>query len=239
MVERVLYGGERKIMDNVINFQDVIKKSVLNLESFQTVSFVDMFWGLLVAFSCGMFIYYVYRTCFRGVVYSHNYNVTFVLMTIITALIIMTISTNIVLSLGMVGALSIVRFRTAVKDPMDIIYMFWAVSVGIAAGAKIYPVAVFGSLVVGATIWWLSRKKESTMPYLLILHYEKEAEIEVKRKIRKMNTVLKSKTVRKEMTELTLELRIKGDNTGFVNDFSEIEGVRDVALVSYNGEYAQ
>jgi uncharacterized membrane protein YhiD involved in acid resistance len=172
-------------------------------------------------------------------VYIHNYNVTFVLMTIITALIIMTISTNIVLSLGMVGALSIVRFRTAVKDPMDIIYMFWAVSAGIASGAKIYPVAVFGSLVVGATIWWLSRKKESTMPYLLILHYEKEAEIEVKRKIRKMNTVLKSKTVRKEMTELTLELRIKGENTGFVNDFSEIEGVRDVALVSYNGEYAQ
>lgn len=231
--------GEKKKMENVVNFQDVIKKSVLNLEAFQSVSLVDMFWGLLVAFSVGMFIYYVYRSCFRGVVYSHNYNVTFVLMTIITALIIMTISTNIVLSLGMVGALSIVRFRTAVKDPMDIIYMFWSVSAGIAAGAKIYPVAVFGSLVVGGTIWWLSRRTQSTRPYLLILHYESEAEIEVKRRVRKMDTILKSKTVRKEMTELTLELRIRGDNTGFVNEFSGIEGVIDVVLVSYNGEYAQ
>ncbi|MGQ7279855.1 DUF4956 domain-containing protein [Brevibacillus thermoruber] len=226
-------------MDELITFRDIIKKSVLNLEAFANVSWVDMCWGLLVAFAVGMFIYYVYRVCYRGVVYSHNYNVTFVLMTIITALIIMTISTNIVLSLGMVGALSIVRFRTAVKDPMDIVYMFWAVSAGIAAGAKIYPVAIFGSLVVGGTIWWLSRRKEATSPYLLILHYEAIAEEEVKRRIRKMNAVLKSKTVRKELTELTVELRIRDDNTAFVNDFSALEGVKDVVLVSYNGEYAQ
>ncbi|UFJ41053.1 DUF4956 domain-containing protein [Brevibacillus humidisoli] len=226
-------------MDGLINFQDIFKKSVLNLESFQTISLLDTLLGLLISFLIGMFIYYVYRVCFRGVVYSHNYNITFVLMTIITALIIMTISTNIVLSLGMVGALSIVRFRTAVKDPMDIVYMFWSISAGIAVGAKIYPIAIIGSLVVGATIWWLSRRRDKTAPYLLILHYEDMAEEEVKRQVRKINAVLKSKTIRKGVTELTVEMRIRDDNTAFVNEISSIEGVRDVALVSYNGEYAQ
>lgn len=226
-------------MGDVLNFQDLFKKSVLNLESFNSVSVVDIFWGLLVALAVGLFIYFVYRKCFRGVVYSHNYNVTFVLMTIITALIIMTISTNIVLSLGMVGALSIVRFRTAVKDPMDIIYMFWAVSAGIAAGAKIYAVAIIGSLVVGAVIWWLSRRKEAAPPYLIVLHYEEQAEEEVKRVVRKLNAVLKSKTVRKGMAELTVEIRLRNDNTSFIGELSGIAGVTDVALVSYNGEYSQ
>lgn len=226
-------------MGDVLNFQDLFKKSVLNLESFNSVSVVDIFWGLLVALAVGLFIYFVYRKCFRGVVYSHNYNVTFVLMTIITALIIMTISTNIVLSLGMVGALSIVRFRTAVKDPMDIIYMFWAVSAGIAAGAKIYAVAMIGSLVVGAVIWWLSRRKEAAPPYLIVLHYEEQAEEEVKRVVRKLNAVLKSKTVRKGMAELTVEIRLRNDNTSFIGELSGIAGVTDVALVSYNGEYSQ
>jgi len=226
-------------MDDLVNFRDIIKKSALNLNSFESVSYIDMLLGLLASFLIGMFIYYVYRACYRGVVYSHNYNVTFVLMTIITSLIIMTISTNIVLSLGMVGALSIVRFRTAVKDPMDIIYMFWAVSAGIATGAKIYPLAIVGSLVVGATIWWLSRRKDAAAPYLLILHYEAVAEDEVKRSTRRLNAVVKSKTVRKDLTELTVELRLRGDNTSFVNELSAVEGVKDVSLVSYNGEYAQ
>ncbi|WNC13897.1 DUF4956 domain-containing protein [Brevibacillus brevis] len=226
-------------MDNLLNFKDMFKKSVLKMDAFEGVSLVDLLLSLLVAFLIGMFIYYVYQKCYRGVVFSHNYNMTFVLMTIITALIIMTISTNIVLSLGMVGALSIVRFRTAVKDPMDIMYMFWAVSAGIASGAKIYSVAIIGSLVVGATIWWLTRRREATAPYLLIVHYEAAAEEEVKRRVRKMNGTLKSKSVRADITELTVELRIRDDNTAFVGEFSALEGVKDVALVSYNGDYAQ
>lgn len=133
----------------------------------------------------------------------------------------------------------IVRFRTAVKDPMDIMYMFWAVSAGIASGAKIYSVAIIGSLVVGATIWWLTRRREATAPYLLIVHYEAAAEEEVKRRVRKMNGTLKSKSVRADITELTVELRIRDDNTAFVGEFSALEGVKDVALVSYNGDYAQ
>lgn len=226
-------------MNDLLNFKDMFKKSVLDLGNFSGVSYVDMFWGLLVSLLVGLFIYWVYQKCFRGVVYSHNYNMTFVLMTVITALIIMTISTNIVLSLGMVGALSIVRFRTAVKDPMDIMYMFWSVSAGIAAGAKIYPIAIVGSLVVGAIIWLLSRRKDASAPYLFILHYTVEAEEEIKRRLRKMNVVIKSKTVRKEGIELTAECRLRGDNTAFVIEFSELPGVKDATLVSYNGDYAQ
>ncbi|GIO12902.1 DUF4956 domain-containing protein [Cohnella xylanilytica] len=226
-------------MNTEFNFNDIIKKSVLNLEAFRSLSYVDLLWGLLIALLVGLFIYWVYRKCYRGVVYSHNYNMTFVLMTIITALIIMTISTNIVLSLGMVGALSIVRFRTAVKDPMDIVYMFWAISAGIAAGAKIYPVAVGGSLVVGAVIWWLSRRKENGLPYLLIVHYDEKAEDEVKRRIRKIHSVLKSKTIKKSGIELTVEIKMQGDNLSLMNELSAVDGVQDVVVVSYNGDYAQ
>lgn len=146
-------------MNDQLNFQNIIKKSVLGLDSFTSVSYIEIIFGLLCSFGIGMFIYWVYKRCFRGVVYSYNYNVSFVLMTMITTLIIMTISTNIVLSLGMVGALSIVRFRTAVKDPLDIVYMFWSIAAGIAIGAQMYPLAIMGSLAFGATLAWLSKKK--------------------------------------------------------------------------------
>ncbi|UHA75196.1 DUF4956 domain-containing protein [Paenibacillus sp. 481] len=225
-------------MDQIVNFKDMFKKSVLQLEAFNKISLIEIFWGMLISFLIGMFIYWVYQKCFRGVVYSHNYNVTFVLMTMITTLIIMTISTNIVLSLGMVGALSIVRFRTAVKDPMDIIYMFWAVSVGIATGAKLYPLSIFGSLAIGATIYFLSQRQEKQKPYLVILQYEEKASDEVLVQLRKRKSVLKSKTVRKGMTELTVETRLSDDNTAFVDALAALDGVKDVVLVSYNGDYA-
>lgn len=225
-------------MEKPLNFSDFFKRSVLQLEAFNKVSWVDIFWGLLTSFIIGMFIYWVYKKCFRGVVYSHSYNVTFVLMTMITTLIIMTISTNIVLSLGMVGALSIVRFRTAVKDPMDIVYMFWAISVGIANGAQIYPISIIGSLAVGVVIYWLSRRKVKDAPYLLIIKYMENAQDEVLVRLRKMQYVLKSKTVNKNLTEMTIELRLRDDNTAFVNELSNIGGVQDVMLVSYNGDYA-
>lgn len=226
-------------MEGSLSFQDLFKRSVLHLDAFRSVSYMDIFFGLSCAFVIGLFIYFIYKITFRGVVYSYNYNVTFVLMTIITALIIMTISTNIVLSLGMVGALSIVRFRTAVKDPLDVVYMFWAVSAGIASGAKLYPLALIGSAVVGLVLVILSRKKITSSPYLLIIRHREEAAFAVKDQLVKMNYQLKSKTVRKNLIELTLELRLKDDNTAFVNRLSEIEGVEDVSLVNYRGDYAQ
>lgn len=222
-----------------MNFNDIIKQSVITLENFRAVSYFDMVLGLLISFLLGMFIYAIYRKSFRGVVYSYNYNVSFVLMTMITALIIMTISTNIVLSLGMVGALSIVRFRTAVKDPLDIVYMFWAISVGIAVGAKIYPLAIGGSLIIGLVIYWLSKKKIREEAYLLIIRHSDEATSELRIEMRKLSGKLKSKTIRKGYTEVTYEIKLKDDNTSFLQAISEIEGVSDASLVNYTGDYAQ
>ncbi|MDQ6420722.1 DUF4956 domain-containing protein [Paenibacillus sp. LHD-117] len=226
-------------MGDVLNFQDIVKKSVLHLEAFRSISYVDMILGLACAFMIGLFIYWVYRKAFRGVVYSYNYNVSFVLMTMITALIIMTISTNIVLSLGMVGALSIVRFRTAVKDPLDIVYMFWAISAGIASGAKIYPLALGGSLIIGLTILWLSRRKVREQAYLLIIRHTDDATGGLRIELRKLNTKLKSKTVRKDFTELTVEVMLRDDNTAFLQTISAIDGVLDASLINYTGDYAQ
>ncbi|RCW45598.1 DUF4956 domain-containing protein [Paenibacillus prosopidis] len=226
-------------MGETVNFQDLFKKSMLHLESFRSISYIDVLIGLMASFSIGLFIFYIYKKTFRGVVYSYNYNVTFVLMTMITALIIMTISTNIVLSLGMVGALSIVRFRTAVKDPLDIVYMFWAISAGIASGAKLYPIALIGSLMVGLVLLWLSRRKVREQPYLLIIRHSEVAISDVRSQLRKLNYTLKSKTVRKDYIEMTIEIRLRDDNTAFVNVLSAIEGVNDVSLINYTGDYAQ
>lgn len=226
-------------MGETVNFQDVIKKSMLHLESFRSVSYVDMVLGLACALVIGLFIYWIYRKTFRGVVYSYNYNVSFVLMTIITALIIMTISTNIVLSLGMVGALSIVRFRTAVKDPLDIVYMFWAISAGIASGAKMYPLALFGSVVIALTLMWLSKRKLREESYLLIIRHNEEAVNELRVLLRKLDSKLKSKSVRKDYTELTVEIKLRDDNTSFMKTINDINGVQDASLINYTGDYAQ
>lgn len=220
-------------------FEDIIKKSVLTLESFRTVSYFDVIVGLLISFAIGMFIYAIYRKTFRGVVYSYNYNVSFVLMTMITTLIIMTISTNIVLSLGMVGALSIVRFRTAVKDPLDIVYMFWAISAGIATGAKIYPLAIGGSIIIGIVIIWLSKRKVREEAYLLIIRHTDEAISSLRPELKKLRGKLKSKNVRKNYTEVTYEIKLADDNTAFLQTLIEIEGVSDASLVNYTGDYAQ
>lgn len=226
-------------MNDTMKFDDIIKKSVLSLDAFRSVSYIDMIIGFISSFAIGMFIYWVYRKYFRGVVYSYNYNVSFVLMTMITTLIIMTISTNIVLSLGMVGALSIVRFRTAVKDPLDIVYMFWAISAGIANGAKMYPLAIFGSLFIGLTLAWLSKKKTKQQSYLLIIRHLDEATDELRLQLRKLDTKLKSKTVRKDYTEMTLEISLRDDNTAFMKVINDIDGVLESSLVNYTGDYAQ
>lgn len=211
---------------------------LLSLSTTNNIPFANMLLALMVSFGLGMFIYFVYVKSFRGVMYSHNYSITFVLISMITSVVIMTISTNIVLSLGMVGALSIVRFRTAVKDPLDVAYMFWAIAVGIATGAQLYLLACVGSLAFGIVIFLLSRKKIRARSYLLVIHYENEASEQVTQRIRKMKTTLKSKTVHQAMTELTVEMKLRDDSTAFMQEISQIPGVKDVSLVSYNGDYA-
>jgi uncharacterized membrane protein YhiD involved in acid resistance len=226
-------------MGDTFNFQDIFKKSVLTLDTFTTVSYYEIIIGLVLAFLVGIFIFYTYKKCFRGVVYSYNYNVSFVIITMITTAIIMTISSNIVLSLGMVGALSIVRFRTAVKDPLDIAYMFWSISAGIAIGAAMYPIALIGSIFFALTLFWLSRKKIRNEVYLLIIQHKDEVSDDVKRVIGHLNFKLKSKSMRRGLVELTIEIRLKDDNTAFMSKLSEIEGVESTSLVNYTGDYAQ
>ncbi|KQL19876.1 DUF4956 domain-containing protein [Cytobacillus solani] len=225
-------------MSDRINFDDIIKKSILNSDTFTSVSVLEIFFGTLASFIVGLFIYYVYKKTFRSVVYSHNFNVTLVLMTMITSLVIMTISTNIVLSLGMVGALSIVRFRTALKDPLDIVFLFWAITAGIAIGANVYPVAIFGSIFISIAVFFLSKKKWKDETYLLVIHYDEMAYDEIKAQVVKFNYDLKSKIVRNNWTELTLKIKLKVDNTAFVHKLSNLEGVKDVSLVQYSGDYA-
>jgi uncharacterized membrane protein YhiD involved in acid resistance len=220
------------------NFNDIIKKSFLTIDSFASIPIIDIILSLIMSLAIGLFIYWIYKKTFRGVVYSHNFNLTLVLMTIITSLIIMTISTNVVLSLGMVGALSIVRFRTAIKDPLDVVYMFWAISAGIASGARVYAIAAIGSVFVGSVIFFLTKKKSNNYSYILVIRYETEAYYEIMQEIKKIKHFVKSKIVRQDITELTIELKLKIDNTSFVNTISSIEGVKDASLVHFNGDYA-
>jgi uncharacterized membrane protein YhiD involved in acid resistance len=159
------------------------------------------------------------------------------MVSLVTALIIMTISSNLILSLGMVGALSIVRFRTAVKDSMDIVYMFWAISVGIANGAGYFKISLIGSLFIAAVLIVLSRYRESSNPYLLIINYNQSGEEPLKDHMKKIGSYkLKSKTVTPENTELTIEIRTDNDHQ-IVSDIQKINGVKDCVLVSYNGDY--
>jgi hypothetical protein len=225
-------------MDNQLKFNDVLKKNFLQQDIFGKIPIQSILLGMLIAFAVGLFIFFIYKKTFRGVVYSHNFNVTLILMTMITALIIMTISTNVVLSLGMVGALSIVRFRTAIKDPLDVIFMFWSISGGITTGAGVYSLAIIGSLIIGLVVYIMTLKKGKDSIFLLVIHHDDKATDSIKYQLAKIKHSLKSKIIRNEITELTIEVKIKGDNTAFVNKLSEVEGVRDVSLINYNGDYA-
>lgn len=225
-------------MDKTLGFNDIIKKSVLKLSDVSKISLTEMVIGLIVSFLVALFIFFIYRKTFRGVVYSHSYNVSLVLMSVITFLIIATISSNITLSLGMVGALSIIRFRTAIKDPMDIVFMFWAISVGISSGAGLYYISLIGSLFIGAVLILLTKLKFKDISYLLIIHHDETAGARVAEKLKEFKHVVKSKSVSKGSIEITVEVKLRDNDTSFVNGFSVIDGVDNAVLVSYNGDYA-
>lgn len=225
-------------MDKTINFSDIFKKGFLEQFSFNSpLSLSRIVITLLITFAIGLFIFFIYKKTFRGVLYTRSLNVSLLMLSLVTALIIMPISSNVVLSLGMVGALSIVRFRTAIKDPIDIVFMFWAISVGISNGAGLFLVSLVGSIVIGIILFCFTYFNFSiSSPFLLIIRYNHDAVIPLNKIVPKYN--LKSKTVTRESVELTLELRIKNSDTGFMSDLLKIEGVLDAVLVSYNGEYA-
>lgn len=225
-------------MDQV-TFTDLLRDSFARSDFFGNVSFVDIFIGLLATLIVSMFVFYIYHRTYSGPLYSHSYNVSLVLMSMITSLVIMTISSNLVLSLGMVGALSIVRFRTAIKDPMDIVFMFWSIAVGLSCGANLYMIAIVGSIFIGVALLLLMRYRNTNNAYMLIVHYSDEAKEDVQRIISALDYQIKAKTSSSGMTELTLEVNLIGADTKFVDDLSNIYGVQDATLISYNGQFSE
>ncbi len=225
------------------SLQDITNTSALEQFTSGVVSVPDMLLALGIAFVVGFFIYYLYKHTFTGVLYNRNFNVSLVLLAMVATMIMRTVTSNLALSLGMVGALSIVRFRTAVKDPMDTVFMFWAVGVGIAlgAGSGFYFVAIIGSLAIGAFIYVMYLLRgHGSYAYLLIVRHDFESSNEVAYALRKLpkGSRLKSKTVSGTGIEITMEVRLPGENTNIVNELLRIEGVFDATLVSYQGDYA-
>ena len=221
-----------------MNFNDIFKSSFL--ENITSVSVLDMAIALALAFGIGMFIFLVYKKTYQGVMYSSSFGTTLVALTMITTVVILAVTSNVVLSLGMVGALSIVRFRTAIKEPLDIAFLFWSIAVGIVLAAGMIPLAVIGSIIIGVILLVFVNKKSHCNPYIVVVQcdgYESEKAVEAFLKDKVQKCVVKSKTAQKGLVELNLDIRLKDDNTDFVNAIANIKGVSSAVLVSYNGEY--
>lgn len=219
-------------------FSDIFKSSFL--ENMTSVSILDMVIALVLAFCLGMFIFLVYKKTFSGVMYSSSFGVTLVALTMITTLVILAVTSNVVLSLGMVGALSIVRFRTAIKEPLDIAFLFWSIAVGIVLAAGMIPLAVIGSVVIGVILLVFVNRKAYKTPYILVLQCENynsetQAKSFIESHVEKIS--VKSKSVQKGAIELNLEVCLKDENTDFINALSDMSGVSSAVLVSYNGDY--
>ena len=221
-----------------MTFNDIFKPAFL--ENVASVSLPDMTIALVLAFCLGVFIFLVYKRTFSGVMYSSGFGVTLIALTMITTLVILAVTSNVVLSLGMVGALSIVRFRTAIKEPLDIAFLFWSIAAGIVLAAGMIPLAVFGSGLIGVVFLIFVNRKSHMNPYIVVLDCdghdaERRALDYLKGRVRRVT--VKSKTVQKGAVELNLEIRLKEDNTDFVNELAGLSGVGSAVLVSYNGDY--
>ena len=221
-----------------MTFNDIFKSSFL--ENVTAVSILDIVLALTLAFCLGLFIFFIYKKTYSGVMYSSSFGVTLVALTMITTLVILAVTSNVVLSLGMVGALSIVRFRTAIKEPLDIAFLFWAIADGIVLAAGMIPLAVFGSVLIGVIILVFANHKDMSNPYIVVIRAREHASEEKAMDYLRANVkkcIVKSKTAQKGLVELNLEIRLKDDNTDFVNGLADLPGVESAVLVSYNGDY--
>lgn len=221
-----------------MTFKDVFKSSFL--EKAIEFSVLDLLIALLLSFAIGLFISFVYKKTFSGVMYSSSFGVSILAMTLITTVIIYAITANIVLSLGMVGALSIVRFRTAVKEPLDIAFLFWAISEGIVIGAGLIPLGIIGAIFIGIILLIFVNRKSNDTPYIIVLNLDNDkAEIDSMEKIKSMTkkSLIKAKTVSQNGIELTIEVRLIDMSAKLLNELLAINGVKNACLVSYNGDY--
>lgn len=216
-----------------MTFSDIFKSSFL--DSSTDLSVLQISVTLILSFIIGFFIYQIYKKTYQNVVYTKSFNLSLIIMTVVTSLVIMAVTSNIVLSLGMVGALSIVRFRAAIKDPMDIVFMFWAIASGIVTGAGLFVLALVGTIVIGLILYLFNLNMKNETPYILLVNFSNENDEtqvlnKIKSKVDKYS--VKSKSVNKSEIELTIELRIKNGEMGFVNEINEIGSVSNAMLVS-------
>ena len=230
-------------MDESLNFSDIFQKSFLATESgMERYSGLEIVVNMGMSFLLGMFIFYVYRKTFQGVLYQRSFNVSLIAIAMVVTMVIMIISGNLILSLGMVGALSIVRFRTPIKDPVDLVFIFWAIAIGIGNGVAYFSLTLIGSVIMTAAIFALTRKEDQETPYLLVLQIEKAANESqalefVRRSVERY--ALKSKTVNPAYTEITAEVKLKKSDSTFITELESDFGVNSVTLVSYSGDLAQ
>jgi len=221
-----------------MNFKDIFKSNFI--DNIAGVSMLDMAIALVLAFGLGVFIFLVYKKTYSGVMYSSSFGTTLIALTMITTVVILAVTSNVVLSLGMVGALSIVRFRTAIKDPLDIAFLFWSIAVGIVLAAGLIPLAVVGSIIIGIVLLVFVNRKSHSNPYIVVIRCDgHESEKNAKSFLdgKTERCVVKSKTAQKGSVELNMEIRLKDDNTDFINALADMEGVNSAVLVSYNGDY--
>ena len=221
-----------------MNFNDIFKSSFL--ENVSSISVLDMLLTIVLSFGIGLFIFLIYKKTYRGVMYSAGFGTTLIALTMITSIVILAVTSNVVLSLGMVGALSIVRFRTAIKDPLDIAFLFWSIGAGIILAAGMIPLAVIGSVCIGLILLVFVNQKSHTHPYMVVLNcVNHDAEVKAKEFLAKNVTrsTVKSKSAVKGAIEMNIEVRLKEDDTDFINILSEMPGVNSAVIVSYNGDY--
>ncbi|EGS9999027.1 DUF4956 domain-containing protein [Clostridium perfringens] len=225
--------------NQAVNFSDIFKSSFV--DKMTSISFLDMFISMILSFAVGLFIMQVYKKTFKGVMYSSTFAMSLLALTLITTLIILGVTSNVVLSLGMVGALSIVRFRSAIKEPMDIAFLFWSISEGIVLGAGLIPLAILGAVFIGIVMVLFANKKTTDNPYILVVNCKNDISENSVLNILSKNVnkyCVKSKTISPSNgIEMTIEIKLKNITTSFVNEVSKIEGVSNAVLVSYNGDY--
>lgn len=221
-----------------MTFNDIFKSSFL--ENVSSVSVIDMLLTIVLSFGVGVFIFLIYKKTYRGVMYSSGFGTTLIALTMITSIVILAVTSNVVLSLGMVGALSIVRFRTAIKDPLDIVFLFWSIGAGIILAAGMIPLAIIGSICIGLILLVFVNQKSHTHPYMVVLNCENhDVEVKAKEILAKnvIRSTVKSKSAVKGAIEMNIEVRLKEDDTDFINILSEMPGVNSAVIVSYNGDY--
>jgi uncharacterized membrane protein YhiD involved in acid resistance len=220
-------------------FTDILKNSFLEETADFSIAAASV--SLLSALFIGLFIFFIYKKTYAGVMYSKPFNTSLVLLSVLTTFVILAVTSNVVLSLGMVGALSIVRFRTAIKEPLDLVFLFWSISVGIILGAGLYSLAFLGSAFITVILLVLTGKVDSSAPYILMLQLENEnAELQATEIIKNRfgKIIVKSKSITDGQPELIYEVKVKNNETSFMNELSAIEGVQNATLVSYNGNQA-